>query len=566
MFEWEEGAFMGVKSLYERMVTRPRERRASAVRVFLAPNRQRLFLLAHLMAERSISVFETEENALCDDERVFLPPQVSFGPSVDANREFLDLKAMIGGVAIRKGWKPGPLPSDWRSQVPELACRLDDVQNVFGECSLLLKLGNIRPRSGTSDDARADGSDQEAAEPFEENEDAPVTEIEGKGQLDVEVELDTGDDGPGGDMPIHTFEKTETLEEHTGLSRKSDDEDELEEHEEALKEVAMNRVFRSRDRPRSIYRADALFQVGFFESNDVEAKGIPYPEWDYRKKDYRPDWCRVRESNVVESDCEWASQAERKYRALIRELKKKVACLATVSLRAKRQTVGSEFDVDALVDWEIDLRTGKVPDDRLYIDRRKRLHDVAALVLVDRSFSTDGYLDGRRILDIIRDTLLCVGEAIDDFVDTFAVAAFSSNTRQQCAFDWVKRFDEDWSSSRGRLGSIHANGYTRIGPALRHAQESLVDRPEERKVVALITDGRPCDYDRYEGEYGVRDVKKAIDTGKRNGIATHAFAVEDRAKEYFPAMFARDCFSIVPRPRALTESLTDLFLKIRAND
>jgi nitric oxide reductase NorD protein len=190
---------------------------------------------------------------------------------------------------------------------------------------------------------------------------------------------------------------------------------------------------------------------------------------------------------------------------------------------------------------------------------------VAALILLDRSFSTDSYLGGQRVLDLIRETILCVGEVLDIFIEGFAIAAFSSNTRQQCRFDWVKRFDDPWATSRHRLASLQADGYTRIGPALRHAHESLFKRQAERRIAILVTDGRPCDYDRYEGTYGIRDVKNAIENGKRHGVTTHAFAVEDRAKEFFPAMFTPDHFSIVPRPRALTVSLCDLFLKLRAH-
>ncbi len=29
----------------------------------------------------------------------------------------------------------------------------------------------------------------------------------------------------------------------------------------------------------------------------------------------------------------------------------------------------------------------------------------------------------------------------------------------------------------------------------------------ERKMIILFTDDRPCDYDRYEGTYGVKDIK-----------------------------------------------------------
>ena len=44
---------------------------------------------------------------------------------------------------------------------------------------------------------------------------------------------------------MHTFEKVETLEESGGESRKTDDEDELQEHEEALRELTMRTVIRT---------------------------------------------------------------------------------------------------------------------------------------------------------------------------------------------------------------------------------------------------------------------------------------------------------------------------------
>ena len=83
-------------------------------------------------------------------------------------------------------------------------------------------------------------------------------------------------------------------------------------------------------------------------------------------------------------------------------------------------------------------------------------------------------------------------------------------------------------------------------------------------MVILVTDGKPCDYDRYEGTYGIRDVKMAVETGHRHEIATHAFAVEKRAKEYFPAMFTPDHYSIVSDPKGLATGLCDLLATLRA--
>ena len=85
-----------------------------------------------------------------------------------------------------------------------------------------------------------------------------------------------------------------------------------------------------------------------------------------------------------------------------------------------------------------------------------------------------------------------------------------------------------------------------------------------RKIVILVTDGRPCDYDRYEGQYGLMDVRKAIETGQAQGIRTHAFAVEKRAAECLPQMFTRHRYDIVPRPEILGSVMCRLFARLLA--
>ena len=88
-------------------------------------------------------------------------------------------------------------------------------------------------------------------------------------------------------------------------------------------------------------------------------------------------------------------------------------------------------------------------------------------------------------------------------------------------------------------------------------------RSGESFAEATLADGTGypahCDYDRYEGEYGIHDVKKAIETGTLHGITTHAFAIEKQAAEYFPRLFTRGKFDIIPRPEALTRKLCTLF-------
>lgn len=570
ILEWEENIFLGIKAIYRRIVVRPQERRREATRARLEPLRQELFLLSRMIAGRPVALIETPRAVLCDASHLFLPPEFSAASSPVENEELFRLKTLLGALALRADELPQPgepLASRveaWAAEFPSLPDRIAAIGPLEEGLDLWSLLGEA-VAGGEEDDAETGATVADASD--SENGDGEMTEIEGRGQIGVKTMEEMDDQPVEAEMPIHTFEKAETLEEYGGLDRKTDEDDELREHEEALRSVDMSHVLRSRERPRSIYRADVVIEGLAMEVADESASaGIPYPEWDFKRRRHKPDWCFVRETRAVDADNAWASETAVKHRAVILDLRKKLAALANRSQRSKRQPHGPELDIDAVVRLRADLSAGQIPDERIYVERRRRLHDVSALILMDLSFSTDSWIDDARVLDTIRETLFCVGEALDEFIEDFAVAGFSSNTRRQCEFHLIKDFRETWAGSRSRLGSLVSRGYTRIGPALRHAHELVSRESGERKIVFLLTDGRPCDYDRYEGEYGIRDVRKAIETGARRGVLTHAFAIEKRAREQFPRMFKRHHYDVVPSPRALAASLCGAFARLRLGE
>lgn len=568
ILEWEENLFLAIKALYRRLVVSPRERHLAAVRAPLEPLRQELFLLARMVAGRPVAIIETTQRVLCDDEHLFLPTGFDAAPSVEANEELFRIKTLLGALALRNAGSARPLAplrdrlSDWAAEFPGLCDRITRLEISLAGHDLWSLLGEPAIRSTNETGSIRPAEDREATDP--EPDDDEITEIKGEGRAGVKSIEDPGEQPVEAEMPIHTFEKAETLEEANGIDRKTDEDDELKDHEEALRSLQMTQVMRSRERPRSIYRADLVIDGVHLEVGEgPPPEGIPYPEWDYKQRRHRPDWCYVRQTLARDADPVWAASTERQHRDLILDLKKKMASLATRLERRRTRPQGDDLDLDAVVRALVDQRAGQAPDERLYIERRRQRHDVSALILMDLSFSTDSWIDDARVLDTMRDTLFCTGEVLDEFIPDFAVAGFSSNTRRQCEFHLIKDFREQWAGSRARLGSLTARGYTRIGPALRHAQERLARESGERKIVFLLTDGRPCDYDRYEGEYGIRDVRKAIETGARHGIMTHAFAIERRAREQFPRMFKRQHYDVVPSPRALIASLCGAFARLR---
>ena len=144
------------------------------------------------------------------------------------------------------------------------------------------------------------------------------------------------------------------------------------------------------------------------------------------------------------------------------------------------------------------------------------------------------------------------------------VQAFASNTRNCCRVWTVRGEAEPWASARGRLGVLEPQGYTRIGPALRHATATLEAISADRKLLLLISDGKPNDYDRYEGRYGIGDVRMVLREAQQRGIHTHALAVDAVARDYLPSMLGPGAWSVLLTPDRLPESLTGVYGRLTA--
>ena len=127
----------------------------------------------------------------------------------------------------------------------------------------------------------------------------------------------------------------------------------------------------------------------------------------------------------------------------------------------------------------------------------------------------------------------------------------------------LKSFDENWQRAKYKIGIPQPQGYTRIGTALRHAGSLIEQRDTKNKWVILISDGKPNDYDRYEGRYGIQDVKQALRELKSKQINSYALAIEAEAKYYLPQMFGQNHYQILTTPVELLQSLVKLYEKIK---
>ncbi|EON75937.1 Nitric oxide reductase activation protein NorD [Lunatimonas lonarensis] len=364
---------------------------------------------------------------------------------------------------------------------------------------------------------------------------------------------------------LHNFEKVETAEESNGVWRDFDGKDDLEDHQDALEELSMKFTVRVDDPVHSVYQAEFVENTTVSESAERDEKGfhLCYDEWDYKKRLYKPDFCKVYPQTLQKSDLGYYQDTICKNASTLTGLRKMLASVNNSMKQQRRMNQGEAFDLDALTDLFTDVHLRKTPSENIYLSKRKKENDLSILLLLDISLSSDGYAANNRVIDVEKEVSILFGEILDEYAIDFSIDSFYSKTRNYSTYLTLKEFGEDWKQGRLRIGAAEPQGYTRIGTALRHAGARLAQRPTKDKWVILISDGKPNDYDRYEGKYGIQDIKQALRELNEKQIHSYALAIEAQARYYLPQMFGQSHYQILTTPVELLRSLVKLFEKMK---
>ena len=211
----------------------------------------------------------------------------------------------------------------------------------------------------------------------------------------------------------------------------------------------------------------------------------------------------------------------------------------------------------------VDIHGGHTPSENVYLSKRKKEKELSIMLLLDSSLSSDGYANNNRVIDVEKQVSILFGEILNEYSIDFSICSFFSKTRNHSTFQTIKGFDENWNQARFKVGALQPSGYTRIGTALRHAGNLLSQRSSKNKWIILLSDGKPNDYDRYEGQYGIRDIKQALKEINVEGINAYALAIEAQAKYYLPQMFGNDHYQILTTPVEMLNALAKVYERIK---
>jgi nitric oxide reductase NorD protein len=375
------------------------------------------------------------------------------------------------------------------------------------------------------------------------------------------------DDSGRGAWMIRPDEPQESVEDPFGLQRPTDraDEPDADALGDSLAELPEARVVRTPGPAKEVLRAgEELARAPRDAASPHTACGIAYPEWDYRSGTYRRPGAIVRETTSALGDAAWVNAAMTRHRQLVGRVRTRFERLRPRRLRIGRQSDGPELDIAEYIRAAADSRAGGVVEDRLYVEVRPGRRELTVALLVDVSASTDSWVSGhQRIVDVEKDALLVVCEALATLGDPHVIFAFSGEGAEHVSIVPLKRFtDRPGDLVRRRVAALDANGYTRVGAAIRHATAALSARPTRRRLLLVLSDGKPNDVDAYDGPYGIEDARQAIAEARLQNVDVFCLTVDREAPRYAPRIFGRTGFTVLRRPDQLPAVLVDVLRRL----
>lgn len=587
--EIDQLIFKGVYNFYKKITVKIDNDELSRT-VFLDPLKPRLTLLSRALSGLQNEIVTSEREGGWSGLTFYLPKSISFNPTLEDNVNYYLFRILYLSVQQK-------LDLNWNSQENQKQTlsqqkAIETSEMVLNQ--LFIEFPNIEQTHQNQKNNLVDFYKKQEKEPdyswlygrwmkkqphlFNSNSNSLEdnnSEIE-KPDITTELNANPSDEVETvainqkqleDNVATNNFEKVDTLSEFNGTFKEMDGDDTLSDDEEAIRELNLKHTVRTDEKNHSVYKAEFVnSRANIVVENKLDAGYfLTYNEWDYKNRMYKQNFCKVFPKRVENKFSDYATKTLKQNEKTKRDLIKLFNQIHNEYEKVERVIAGEEIDLDSTVDVFNDILSKKTPNEKIYTTKRKRKKDLSVLILMDTSLSADGYTNNEKVLDVEKTSVLLFGEVLNEFGISFQIDTFSSRTRNNCSYKNIKKFNESWLTTRNRIGSIEAEDYTRIGTALRHAGTELEKEKTNRKWIILLSDGKPNDYDTYEGNYGIEDVKKALSELSNKHIHTFSLAIEAQAKYYLPQMFGHNNYNILSKPADLPFAFGKFYKKIIIN-
>lgn len=318
-----------------------------------------------------------------------------------------------------------------------------------------------------------------------------------------------------------------------------------------------------------------------------------YDEWDYGIGDYRRRWCTLYEFRTLEQNFDFVPDTLAEHRALANRVRRQLNMLRPELLRKVKGVIdGEELDLERAIEAMVDKKSGVSPSEHIYVQRQRKERDVAALFLLDMSASTDDLIEpeptvyteqddeylhgfsfpeedtpkerGKTILDLEKESVVLMAEALEGLGDSYAVCGFSGYGRDRVEYYVCKDFDQPYNyHAKANIGGIKPCRSTRMGPAIRHATKMLSATESRVKALIIISDGYPQDFDygqdRNSKDYGIKDTTKALSEASQKGVQSFCLTVDPSGHDYLREMCPDQQYMVMQDITQLPDELSKVY-------
>ncbi|WP_420006208.1 nitric oxide reductase activation protein NorD [Arenibacterium sp. LLYu02] len=351
---------------------------------------------------------------------------------------------------------------------------------------------------------------------------------------------------------IHRFETIMSWAESLNINRMVDDDDQ----DNAAKAAEdQDHLTFSENMKRAATRLRLSLDLSPQDADhEMLAGKFTYPEWNRRTGDYMSDHTRVLEA-PAKPRAEYAPDPR-----LVARVKRQFAPLHPRRVILPRQIDGEDLDLDAIVTSRTDIACGQEGSDRVWQAGRPMARDLSVAILMDCSRSTEAAIGDTSVIEVAREALSSLAEGIDTAGDRLGIWGFSSLRRDRVFLHRAKTFEEPMSGDvTARIGGLTPGHYTRLGAAIRHVSAQLGEEGATRRLLLVLTDGKPNDLDHYEGQHGIEDSRMAVREARALGQAVHGVIVDLDGQDWFARIFGRAGFTLLPHPERLPRALPEIY-------
>ncbi|HEY3139401.1 MAG TPA: VWA domain-containing protein [Blastocatellia bacterium] len=389
--------------------------------------------------------------------------------------------------------------------------------------------------------------------------------LEQPSQSDAQSE-ETGDSGEGGDTQSEQSSMADADANQTGQRQQLDVRDDPfsfwnsgQQQEVSPDQDIFNRTRGPESPEFDLERGDRAFY---------------YDEWDRELADYRTRWCRIIERPGARGSRGFVELVRSRYAGVISSIRYQFQLMRPENLRRIRGEIdGEDYDLQAVIDYALDKRSTGLIDDRLYTRKLRRERDVAVSFLLDMSSSTartiSRYPDhpytqpGQRIIDIEKEGLVLMSEALEAVGDAYSMQGFTSEGRRNVKFYVIKDFSESHSSEvERRIGGISYQNNTRLGAAIRHATTRLARQEARTKLMIILSDGRPYDHDYGDSRYAREDTRMALRQARIKGITPFCITIDRESEDQLRDMYGEVGYTIIDEVLSLPERLPGIYSRL----